>query len=310
MGRGPAATPNPMFHLPFTPFTAPEHQDFVLAGGKPAALLIHGYPGTPYEMRPLADALHAQGWTCRGLLLPGFGTQIESLPLRKWTEWRAACTAALRALSQAHAPLLVVGHSLGAAVALTAAESLAPDGMILLAPFWRTRGPLWTLLPVLKHILPRLTPFKLMKTEMDDPRLRGMIQSFLPELDLEDPLVQQAVREFVVPTGMFDELRLLGLAAWRSASRLDCPTWILQGSGDDTVHPADSRRLARRLGARTVVHELDAVHELPFETSPAFPLVRRLVLDAAARVLGQAGQAVGNLVQSTRGVPDEPPADR
>jgi pimeloyl-ACP methyl ester carboxylesterase len=109
---------------------------------------------------------------------------------------------------------------------------------------------------------------------------------------------------------MFDELRLLGLAAWRSASRLDCPTWILQGSGDDTVHPADSRRLARRLGARTVVHELDAVHELPFETSPAFPLVRRLVLDAADRVLGQAGQAVGNLVQSTRGVPDEPPADR
>ena len=36
--------------LPFTPFTAPEHQDFTLPGGRPAVLLVHGYPGTPHEM--------------------------------------------------------------------------------------------------------------------------------------------------------------------------------------------------------------------------------------------------------------------
>ena len=46
---------------PLNPFTGPEHQAFILRGGEPAALLIHGFPGTPREMRPLAETLHAQG---------------------------------------------------------------------------------------------------------------------------------------------------------------------------------------------------------------------------------------------------------
>jgi carboxylesterase len=278
-----------MFKLPFTPFSAPEHRDFLLTGGAPAALLIHGYPGTPYEMRPLADALHAQGWTCRGVLLPGFGTQIESLPARKWTEWLDFTLDALDALRREHRPLLLIGHSMGAAVAICAAARAPVDGMVLLAPYWRNRGPLWAILPLLKRLLPHIRPFRLMKTEMDDPRLRAMIQSFLPELDLEDARVQQSVREFAVPLGMFDELRQLGLAAWRAAPQVRCRTWMLQGVRDDTVKLADTLRLARRFTDAGEVLELDAAHELPFENSPVLPQVRQAVLAYAGAVAATGG---------------------
>jgi carboxylesterase len=271
--------------LPFTPFTAPEHQDFIFSGGKPAVLLVHGYPGTPYEMRPLADALHERGWTCRGILLPGFGTQIETLPQRVWTEWRDAVVDALVTLKHEHAPILLVGHSMGAAVALTAAERVPVDGIVLLAPFWRNHGLVWVLLPALKYLVPRVKPFKMMKTELDDPRLRNEIQDFLPELDLEDPKTQQAIREFVVPVGMFDELRKVGAAGHRSAPEVACPVLIIQGMHDVTVHPKDTRKLTARFTGPVTRLEVQAEHELPFAASPSFPQVREAILEFACHFL-------------------------
>jgi alpha-beta hydrolase superfamily lysophospholipase len=53
-------------------FQGPEHLPFLWPGGQPAALLVHGFPGTPAEMRPLGEALHQAGWTAQGILLPGF----------------------------------------------------------------------------------------------------------------------------------------------------------------------------------------------------------------------------------------------
>lgn len=271
--------------LPFTPFTAPEHQDFLLPGGRPAALLVHGYPGTPLEMRPLAEALNERGWTCRGILLPGFGRQIETLPQRRWTEWLSAVLEALSALRADHAPLLLVGHSMGAALALSAAARSQVDGLALLAPFWRNRGLLWAGLPVLKYLFPRLQPFRMMKTEVDDPKLRAMIQDFLPEVDLTDPQTRQAIRDFVVPVGMFDELRKAGAAGYRSAPKVRCPALVVQGTDDVTVHPEDTRRLARRLAGPVSRLEVRAAHELVFAASPSFPQVREAVLQFSGQML-------------------------
>lgn len=271
--------------LPFTPFTGHEHQDFSLPGGRPAALLVHGYPGTPYEMRPLAEALHERGWTCRGILLPGFGAQIETLPQRRWSEWREAVLEALAALQPDHAPLLLLGHSMGGAVSLTAAARFPVDGLILLAPYWRTRGPLWALLPVLKHLFPRLKPFRMMKTEIDDPRLLENIRDFLPEVDLSDPQTMAAIREFEVPVAMFDELRQVGRAAWRAAPKVTCPTLVLQGTEDATVHPADTRRLARRLGGTVAYRQVRTGHDLVFVEGAGYAEVRSLILDFASRLL-------------------------
>jgi len=39
------------------PYNTPEHQPFTLGDGSAVALLIHGFPGTPAEVRPLAEAL-------------------------------------------------------------------------------------------------------------------------------------------------------------------------------------------------------------------------------------------------------------
>jgi carboxylesterase len=241
-------------------------------------------------MHPLAEGLNERGWTCRGILLPGFGTQIESLPQRVWTEWRDAAVDALVALQCDHAPLLLVGHSMGAAVAISAAVRFPVDGLVLLAPYWRNRGLLWALLPVLKHLVPRVKPFKIMGAKMDDPRLRKEIQDFLPELDLEDSKTQQAIRDFVVPLGMFDELRKVGAAGYRSAAGVRCRTLVIQGANDSTVWPADTRQLADRFTGPVTRLEVPAEHELPFAASPVFPQVREAVLLFANQIQAEYPQ--------------------
>jgi esterase/lipase len=52
-----------------------EHQLFTLEHGahSPAVLLIHGFPGSPAKMRPLAAAIYEAGWMACEMLLPGFG---------------------------------------------------------------------------------------------------------------------------------------------------------------------------------------------------------------------------------------------
>ena len=59
-------------------YQGPEHEPFFWEAGEPAALLVHGFPGTPAEMRPLGEVLHEAGWTVHGVLLPGFGPQIQT----------------------------------------------------------------------------------------------------------------------------------------------------------------------------------------------------------------------------------------
>ena len=121
-------------------FQGEQHADFLIECGQSAALLIHGFPGTPAEMRPLASLLNSAGWTTRGLLLPGFGAQIESLFQRRAHEWIEAAVDALRSLQAAHDPVVVIGYSMGAAIAIHAAARLKPDRLILLAPFWQLGG--------------------------------------------------------------------------------------------------------------------------------------------------------------------------
>jgi len=93
-------------------FQGEHHADFFIECGQPAALLIHGFPGTPAEIRPLASILNSAGWTTRGLLLPGFGAQIDSLPQRQSHEWIEAAVEALRSLQATRHPVILIGYSM------------------------------------------------------------------------------------------------------------------------------------------------------------------------------------------------------
>lgn len=266
-------------------FAAPEHQPFLWEAGKPAALLVHGFPGTPAEMRPLAATLHQAGWTVQGLLLPGFGADLDNLAQRTYANWVDAVTAALAALQARHSPTILAGFSMGSAVSAAAAAERRPDGLALMAPFWKMAGPLWAVLPVMRRIFPVIQPFRLFKPDFSDPEVRKGIDNFLPGLDLNDSAVQQAVREFNVPTSIIEEVRRVGMAAGRAAPTLRLPTLVLQGAHDRVVRPNWTQELVGQLPGPVRYRELNAAHDLLNAAQPAWPEVQRHVLRFAAQLV-------------------------
>lgn len=266
-------------------FEKPEHDSFLLAGtGDRAALLVHGFPGTPAEMRPLAGVLHADGWTAQGILLPGFGRELDTVADKSAADWTNAVIAALHDLRRTHRRVLLIGHSLGGALALAAAADTPPDGLILLAPFWKLDHVLWNLIPAIRVVFPQIQPFKLVKLDMNDPKFREGAANFMPGVDLDDPAVQAGMKDFAIPTRLFAELRQAGLNGHAAARRLTVRALILQGQADPLVRPPLTRQLAAQMAAPVTYTETPGLHDLIDPAGTGWTAVRRAALEFASTV--------------------------
>lgn len=101
-----------------------------------AVLLLHGFNDTPQSVRPLADALHAEGWTVRVPLLPGHGRTIDEFVNARAADWLAHAQAEFDALRATHDTVVLCGQSMGAALAaLLASETPDLPALVLISPF-------------------------------------------------------------------------------------------------------------------------------------------------------------------------------
>ena len=267
-----------------TTFAGPEHEPFLWPGGDTAVLLVHGFPGTPAEVRPMAGALHDAGYTVQGILLPGFGPQFATLPERTPQDWVTAVIAAVIQLRATHARVVLLGLSLGGAVSLQAAAHADVDGLILAAPFYHLGGPAWmtAIWPALRPVAARIRPFKLIRPNFSDPRTRDMFEEYLPGLDPDDPAVQQALRDLSLPVALLEKVAQTGEAGCEAAAAVaGLPLLVLQGTDDDVVPPSRTAELRQRLPQHTYV-ELPGDHHFLDGTQDSWPALQQATLDFLA----------------------------
>lgn len=103
-------------------------------GNEKAALLIHGFGATPYDLKPLAIALDKEGIAVYAPLLPGHGTSVLDFGRSGEKEWIAASDKAFDELSGKYRKVYVVGFSMGGDIALDIAAKKKPAAVVLLAP--------------------------------------------------------------------------------------------------------------------------------------------------------------------------------
>jgi carboxylesterase len=255
------------------PFDGVEHRSFHWREGNHAALLLHGFPGTPAEMRPLGTVLRDAGWTVHGLMLPGLGADIASLEKRQLHDWVNAAKQAMEELKRQHSLVILVGYSMGGALALHTAIEQRPAGLVLLAPFWNF-GASWIRLlwPVVKFFILRVKPLKHADFSFGDVRLG--LQRMFKNIDLEDRQIQQALRQITMSLKPITQVRRLGLSAFGRASQLDVPTLVIQGSQDKVVSPLCTARLIHRFPNRVQYQEVNAAHDIVDPQSSAWNQVK------------------------------------
>lgn len=104
-------------------------------GGQHAALVLHGFTGSPQSVRDLGKALHEAGFTVEVPLLPGHGTTVEDMATTSWADWTTAVDAAYARLAARHRRVVVAGLSMGGALALwLASEHPELAGVVAINP--------------------------------------------------------------------------------------------------------------------------------------------------------------------------------
>lgn len=137
----------------------PGAEPFSYDGGPVGVLVLHGFSGSPWSMRPLAEHFAAEGFTVDLPRLPGHGTSWRELNLTRWPDWYAEADRSFAALRSRCDHVVVAGLSVGGCLALRLAQEhgTAVSGLVLINPAvlvqdWRLK----LLLPWLRFLLPSL----------------------------------------------------------------------------------------------------------------------------------------------------------
>ncbi len=130
-------------------------EPFFFHNGEVACLLVHGFTSSPREMRPLGEALAAQGFTVLGIRLFAHGTQYQDMPRARWQDWIANIEDGWYLLNGEKLPVILIGFSLGGALSLYFSTFFPVKAVVAIAaPFNIPRDPRAKFLKPLSVIYP------------------------------------------------------------------------------------------------------------------------------------------------------------
>ena len=236
-------------------------QPFRIRGGVRGCLLIHGFAGTPPEMRGLGEFLAAGGYDVMGPLLAGHGLTPEAMAATRWPDWVRSAEEALVALRRDCSDVFVCGQSLGGTLALHLAAT-HPDikGVITMGAMgsptyfrdWRIK-----IIRGLKYAVRWHVPG-------DEP-------------DLGDPTAVRLLHSYARrPTVCIESLMHLLRVLDQELPQVRVPALIMHGRGDRTVDVGNAPHIFERIGStdkRLIWFErsghaitVDLEHDLLFAT--------------------------------------------
>ena len=206
-------------------------EPFKLGSGDRGVLLIHGFCGTPPEVRGLGEHLAANGFRVHGALLIGCGTTPEDLLATSWTDWIDSAQAQLDELKRECRQVFVAGQSMGGTMGLVLAarntDIVAIATMAALVNLGR-----WAELQLFlgQHIFKWHYPDR-NSVDLWDKDAVKQLRSYN----------KRAMKSLI-------DLILLYREALRKAHDIRLPALILHGNRDRTVPPANAKLIADAIG--------------------------------------------------------------
>jgi carboxylesterase len=105
-------------------------EPFFIPGGRIGCLLIHGFTGTPKEMRTLAQSLADEKYTVLAVRLAGHATHPEDMMRVRWRDWIASVEDGLNMLKGCTDQQVVMGLSMGGILSMIAAARYVVKGVV------------------------------------------------------------------------------------------------------------------------------------------------------------------------------------
>ncbi len=185
-------------------------------------LLIHGFKGSPAEMKYLGEKISGRGYSISIPRLPGHGTVVEDLARVTGRDWLTAAREALVELKSHCREVSVVGLSMGGILALLLARDHPVKKIVLLSVPRTIREKIIYLAPVI-----------------------GTFKKILWQEDLTKGLASEEARRvhecYSSGTPIMQSWHLFRLIkkAMKALPLIDADAFIIQSAGDQVI-PADS----------------------------------------------------------------------
>jgi len=189
-----------------------------------AALCLHGLTGTPYEVRPLGEALAASGIRAVGPWNPGHDSTPADLAATTHGQWVEAAREHFRKLRARHERVFIVGMSMGGLLALTLAAEEEVDGLVVVGTPLRLSRSVSLSVPLVKHVRPFLQ--KSGGSDIRDDAARA-----------RHPGYNQ------MPLASVHELLHLQRRVKSGLERVSAPILVAHGALDRTANPANAQEI-------------------------------------------------------------------
>ena len=263
-------------------------------------LVLHGFTGSPAEMRPLGLGLHREGFTVHGPLQPRHGELPARLRGARYREWIDAALDGLETLADCQ-HLFLAGLSMGGLITLYLAALAAGAnegfpaarlkplgrlrGIVVLAAPARVNDPRTRIVRFAKHVIPYFTP----KIDFDSPKTQAWLQEQAPpgaRIDFADPAERKRLGDAArIPLDAIDQLIRLNDRVVQLLPHVITPALFMQGRLDKTVTADSAERLRRGVGSPDATiqwfersgHVLTTDVEKDAVSASAVAFVRRLI---------------------------------
>jgi len=203
-------------------------EPFFLPGGSSGVLLIHGFTGSPAEVRLLGDFLHKEGYTVLAPRLSGHGTTVEEMANTKWPHWYSTVEDAYHLLRGICSNITVIGLSMGGLLALKLATEYQIERLVSLS-----------------------TPIFIADKRLDMLPVYRMFHNFIPKkrkiyADVEP---KYSVGYAATPLSSLSSLLNLIQHLDSLLPQIQAPILIVQGRQDHTVQPRSGQYIYDMVGS-------------------------------------------------------------
>ena len=200
-----------------------------LANGA-AALCLHGLTGTPYEVRPVAEALVARGVHARGPWMAGHEGGSSVLATTTHREWLDLAGRELAELRAQYDRVYLVGMSMGGLVSLRLGQTEKVNALVVM-------GTPLVLAPPVPQLLPLIRLFASSRPKSGSDIREPKARARHPGLE-------------AMPFASVAELIKLQSKVIPALGEIDIPILIAHGRLDSTARPRDAERIYREVASK------------------------------------------------------------
>lgn len=244
-------------------------EPFILPGGDRGILAVHGFTGSPAEMRLLGEYLNKQSYTVLAPRLCGHGTQVNDMTPTTWSYWYQSVVDGYHMLKGLCSDITVVGLSMGGLLALKLAVEKPVSSVVSLSAPIHLFEPRLKLLPV----------YRLFRSYENNKR------KAFPDID-----PSYSVGYEKIPLACLDSLLSLIKHVAKLLPDVTVPILVAQSKAEHTVRPSSAQYIFDHVGSpdKELVWLRKSGHVITLDSE------RNLLFDAIANFLDKVQGGVSD----------------